>query len=181
VKAEERTIGNILTEQICYEIPPYQRPYSWKKENVQQLLEDVWEAYEANDKEYFIGSLITIEKERNQRYDVVDGQQRLTTLNLIFSRLRDHITDQAAKAELGKRILPHNVLTGEAETPRLLLRKKDQSFFRRYVLEAQPAPVSPESLDAPKQRITENLVAVDEFCNGKSEQVSGWRKLDTDQ
>lgn len=172
MRAEERTIGNILTEQICYEIPPYQRPYSWKKENVQALLEDVWEAYEANDKEYFIGSLITIEKEKNQRYDVVDGQQRLTTLNLIFARLRDHITNDAAKQELGKRILPRNVLTGEAETPRLLLRKKDQIFFRRHVLEAQPIPVkNRESLDVPQQRIAENLDAIDCFCMGKDEQV----------
>src|SRR6266480_3179940 len=108
MKAEERTISNILTEQICYEIPPYQRPYSWGRENVQQLLEDVWEAYEAEDSEYFIGSLITIERERDHRYDVVDGQQRLTTLNLIFARLRDHITDDAVKADLGKRILPRN-------------------------------------------------------------------------
>lgn len=106
MKAEERTIGKILTEQICYEIPPYQRPYSWKSDNVQQLLEDIWEAYQADDREYFIGSLITIEKERDRRYDVVDGQQRLTTLSLIFARLRDRISDPAAKAELGKRILP---------------------------------------------------------------------------
>src|SRR5271166_158824 len=104
MKAEERNIGKILTEQICYEIPPYQRPYSWKTENVQQLLEDIWEAYEANDTEYFIGSLITIEKEKDLRYEVVDGQQRLTTLNLIFARLRDHVTAAAAKAALGKRI-----------------------------------------------------------------------------
>ncbi len=172
MKAEERTISNILTEQICYEIPPYQRPYCWKKENVQQLLEDMWEAYEAKDDEYFIGSLITIEKDRNLRYEVVDGQQRLTTLNLTFARLRDHITDAAAKAELGKRILPHNVLTGEAETPRLMLRKKDQGFFRRHVLESQPVPEKDrDSLDAPQHRITENLETVDEFCKDKVEQV----------
>lgn len=172
MRAEERTIGNILTEQICYEIPPYQRPYSWKKENVQQLLEDVWEAYKSNDKEYFIGSLITIEKEKNQRYDVVDGQQRLTTLNLIFARLRDHISNDAAKEELGKRILPRNVLTGEAEAPRLLLRKKDQSFFKRHVIESQPIQLKDrDSLDAPQQRIAENLDAVDEFCKEKDEQV----------
>ena len=95
MKAEERTISNILTEQICYEIPPYQRAYSWEKENVQQLLDDVWEAYEERDSEYFIGSLITIEKERDRRYDVVDGQQRLTTLNLILARLRDRIADDS--------------------------------------------------------------------------------------
>ena len=172
MKAEERTISNILTEQICYEIPPYQRPYSWQKENVQQLLDDVWEAYEAKDTEYFIGSLITIEKERDRRYDVVDGQQRLTTLNLIFARLRDAITDDAAKAELGKRILPRNVLTGEAEMPRLLLRKKDQSFFRKHVLEGKPAPASErDHLETPQWNIAENLDVVAGFCEGKSQQV----------
>jgi hypothetical protein len=61
-------------------------------------------------------------------YDVVDDQQRLTTLNLILARMRDHIADNAVKADLRKRILPRNVYTGEAETPRLLLRKKDQNF-----------------------------------------------------
>lgn len=172
MKAEERTISNILTEQMCYEIPPYQRPYSWEKENVQQLLEDVWESYEAKDSEYFIGSLITIEKEHDRLYDVVDGQQRLTTLNLIFARLRDHISDEAARAELGKRILPRNVLTGEAETPRLSLRRRDQAFFRRHVLEGQPVPAKEvEGLEPPQRHLAENLAAVDEFCEGKAEQV----------
>lgn len=170
MKADERTISNILTEQICYVVPPYQRPYSWERENVQQLLEDVWEAYEAEDTEYFIGSLITIEKERDRRYEVVDGQQRLTTLNLIFARLRDRITDEAAKAMLGNRILPRNVLTGEAETPRLLLRKKDQGFFRKHVLEGHAVPVH-DCLESPQRHLAENLETVDSFWEGKSEQT----------
>ncbi|UCJ18222.1 DUF262 domain-containing HNH endonuclease family protein [Pseudomonas sp. MM211] len=172
MKAEESTVGQILTDQICYEIPPYQRPYSWKVENVQQLLEDVWEAYENSDEEYFIGSLITIEIEKGKRYEVVDGQQRLTTLNLILARLRDHIEDSAAKAVLGKRVLPRNELTGETETPRLLLRRKDQSFFRRHVLDSQPFPLPAErsKLNAPQQRIIENLEAIDSFLGQKGQQ-----------
>ena len=173
MKAEESTVGHILTDQVCYEIPPYQRPYSWKVENVQQLLEDVWEAYGNSDEEYFIGSLITIEIEKGKRYDVVDGQQRLTTLNLILARLRDHIEDGAAKAVLGKRVLPRNELTGETETPRLLLRRKDQSFFRRHVLDSHPLPLTAErsKLDAPQQRITENLEAIDSFLGQKDQQT----------
>ncbi|MCP3749269.1 DUF262 domain-containing protein [Pseudomonas sp. SBB6] len=173
MKAEESTVGHILTDQICYEIPPYQRPYSWKSENVRQLLEDVWEAYENSDEEYFIGSLITIEIEKGKRYDVVDGQQRLTTLNLILARLRDHVEDGAAKAVLGKRVLPRNELTGETETPRLLLRRKDQGFFRRHVLDSQPLPPPSErsKLDAPQQRITENLEAIDSFIGQKDQQT----------
>ena len=173
MKAEERTIGQILTEQRRYEIPPYQRPYSWDKTNVEHLLEDLWEAFGAKDEEYFIGSLITIEQDKNTLYEVVDGQQRLTTLNLIFARLRDAV-DQPAKSELGKRVLPKNELTGEEETPRLNLRKKDQEFFRRHVLGGQD--ISKTNLrqlqqlqDIPKIRIAENLQAIDEFFDDADE------------
>lgn len=167
MKADERTIGDVLTNQIRYEIPAYQRPYSWEKGNVEQLLDDVWEAYEGNDEEYFIGSLITIEREKGRLYDVVDGQQRLTTLNLIFSKLRDAV-DEPAKSELGRRVLPRNALTGEEETPRLTLRQRDQSFIRKYVLagEAIPDAIRKDIMkdqDAPKQRIAENLEAIDAF------------------
>ena len=170
MKAEERTVSKILTEQICYEIPPYQRPYSWKKDNVQQLLDDLWDAYGGGDNEYFIGSLITIERERDSRYEIVDGQQRLTTLSLIFAKLRDSIKDEGVKVELSKRLLPRNVFTGEAETPRLLLRQKDQSFFRKHVLDGQPIPANGRAdLDSPQLRLTENLDAIAVFCDGKTE------------
>ena len=167
MEAAERTISQILTEQIRYEIPAYQRPYSWEKGNVEQLLDDVWEAFAANDEEYFIGSLITIEREKGRLYDVVDGQQRLTTLNLIFSRLRDGV-DEPAKSELGRRVLPRNALTGEEESPRLTLRQRDQNFFRRHVLAGETVPEAvrkevAKEQDAPKQRIIENLEAIDSF------------------
>lgn len=169
MEAAERTISQILTEQIRYVIPAYQRPYSWEKSNVEQLLDDIWQAYEGNDEEYFIGSLITIERERGRLYEVVDGQQRLTTLNLIFSRLRDAV-DEPAKSELGRRVLPKNALTGEEETPRLTLRANDQSFFRKHVLagEAIPEAVRKDIYkvqDAPKQRICENLDCIADFIS----------------
>ena len=116
IKPSDKTIKTLL-EGGFYKIPRFQRPYSWEKTNVEQLIDDVWDSYEANDAEYFIGSLITIEREKGRLYDVVDGQQRLTTLNLIFSRLRDAV-DEPAKSELGRRVLPRNALTGEEETPR---------------------------------------------------------------
>ncbi|WP_372571709.1 DUF262 domain-containing protein [Ruegeria jejuensis] len=173
MEAAERTISKILTEQIRYEIPPYQRPYSWEKGNVEQLLEDVWDAFEADDEEYFIGSLITIERSKDELYDVVDGQQRLTTLNLIFARLRDAVSEPA-KSTLGKRVLPKNELTGEEETPRLTLRQKDQSFFRRHVLASEEitGAISREiqnKQDAPKIRLTENLGVIDHFLAQRDE------------
>ena len=170
MNAEEKTIGQILTESLRYEIPPYQRPYSWDQDNVRELLEDVEEAFNEEDPEYFIGSLITIERERNVLYEVVDGQQRLTTLNLIFARLRDHIEDQAAKQEVAKRILPSNPLTGATESPRLKLRAADHPFFHRHVLQGQALPDEDRrELDETKARIMKNVEVIDGFLAGKSQ------------
>lgn len=44
MKAEESTISQILTDPVVHSIPPYQRPYSWERGNVRQLLEDLWDA-----------------------------------------------------------------------------------------------------------------------------------------
>lgn len=171
MKAEERTISQILTEQICYEIPPYQRPYSWEKDNVQQLLDDLLEAYQAQDREYFIGSLITIEREKDRLYDVVDGQQRLTTLNVVLARLRDNIANDDIKRALHQRLLPNDPFNDKPPEPRLSLRKKDQAFFLKHILESKPLPEDKRnSLDPPQRHLIENAGVVDEFCQSISSQ-----------
>ena len=81
------TLHNILdtTSQVYhYYIPNYQREYAWKKENWEQLLEDIQE----NPIGHFMGSLITLKQNTDhgadQIYDVVDGQQRLTTISILL-------------------------------------------------------------------------------------------------
>lgn len=64
-------------------IPPYQRPYRWNEKNVRQLLEDVMTSRNSGKKSYRIGSVIFHKNEIEQRIDIVDGQQRLTTLYII--------------------------------------------------------------------------------------------------
>ncbi|WP_100949244.1 DUF262 domain-containing protein [Helicobacter pylori] len=72
-----------------YQIPTYQRPYQWTEENCEKLLDDLFENYEYHKKDdYFCGSLVLIaidtDSETNaETYDVVDGQQRLSTFILL--------------------------------------------------------------------------------------------------
>lgn len=173
--AKERTIGGVLTESLVFEIPPYQRPYMWEVEQVTDLLTDIEEAYNDDRLEYFIGSLITIEKDRNALYEVVDGQQRLTTLNIIFCRLRDHVTHEAAKLELSKRVLPSDALTGRTASPRLVIRKRDRTFFRNTILEPRAELPDPDSIkDETHKRFVQNAIAVDKFLEGKEQD---WIKL----
>ncbi len=65
------------------EIPDYQRPYSWETEQVEELLDDLYEAFEANlFSHYLVGNIILHKESKNNK--IVDGQQRLITFALIF-------------------------------------------------------------------------------------------------
>jgi uncharacterized protein with ParB-like and HNH nuclease domain len=82
--------------ESLFQIPKYQRPYSWLDEQVDQLWDDLYTAFEnnqqdqGNDGNYFLGSIIVVSPESTSSYfDVVDGQQRITTLMILFCAIRD--------------------------------------------------------------------------------------------
>lgn len=77
-----------------YNVPVYQRPYSWDKEQVEVLLNDIFDAYESDEKEdgYYTGNIIVFDKNDKingliTKYDIIDGQQRITSFSLILLAL----------------------------------------------------------------------------------------------
>ena len=79
-----------------FRIPEYQRPYVWDKDQVIELLDDVMQASTSNpDSQYFLGSMVLKKNSKEdgttkyEEYDLLDGQQRLTTLFLIMAVIRD--------------------------------------------------------------------------------------------
>ncbi len=85
---QELSINSIFNspENITYEIPIYQRNYAWENEEITALVNDVWDACKMKKETYFIGTLVSYDKGEN-KYEVIDGQQRLTTLYLIMKAL----------------------------------------------------------------------------------------------
>jgi len=94
---ERSPLDLVFSDRTTYIIPPYQRPYSWQaigksdqNNQVNQMWDDLWGFFMANrsnGKEYFLGSMVVIDK--GQRcFEVIDGQQRLTTLLLMFGAMR---------------------------------------------------------------------------------------------
>ncbi|WQZ12564.1 DUF262 domain-containing protein [Helicobacter pylori] len=87
MKPDKKSLKNILVaeDDAYYQIPIYQRPYQWGKEQCEELLNDLFENYEDHgEDDYFCGSLVLIQSdESNKTYDVVDGQQRLSTFILL--------------------------------------------------------------------------------------------------
>lgn len=90
------SVGEILNmSNLC--IPAYQRPYRWSEKNVRQLLEDILESKNAGKKSYRIGSVILYYNEEKTTLDIVDGQQRLTTLFILAKACGESITQNSLK------------------------------------------------------------------------------------
>ncbi|WQU27553.1 DUF262 domain-containing protein [Helicobacter pylori] len=85
IDSYEWYLKNTLKEEFYYQIPIYQRPYQWAEENCEKLLDDLFFNYEDDrESDYFCGSLVLIQSdEGNKTYDIVDGQQRLSTFILL--------------------------------------------------------------------------------------------------
>jgi len=84
--ADKKSLKNLLAvAEQQFRIPPYQRPYAWTSDQV----DDLWDDLVANlGSGHFLGSVV-LSSEDESRPQVIDGQQRLTTLMLLMSTLRD--------------------------------------------------------------------------------------------
>ncbi|WP_219035663.1 DUF262 domain-containing protein [Helicobacter pylori] len=86
MKPDKKSLKKILVvgNDTYYQIPIYQRPYQWGKEQCEELLNDLFENYEDHrEDDYFCGSLVFIQLDKDNKTDIVDGQQRLSTFILL--------------------------------------------------------------------------------------------------
>lgn len=90
--AYARTISDLFSVKRQYIVPRFQRPYSWNKDQVRELWKDIINSIifsnnELVNSEYFIGSLVLIGNDKSSKHQIVDGQQRLTTITILLSVL----------------------------------------------------------------------------------------------
>ncbi|MFB2657054.1 DUF262 domain-containing protein [Shewanella xiamenensis] len=83
VETELLSLQTIATKDLGFVIPCYQRPYVWREEEVIKLFDDVRDAYLAKEPHYFIGSVLSALNGDKSQYELIDGQQRTTTLMLL--------------------------------------------------------------------------------------------------
>ena len=86
-KPDNLTISDIFSFTGIYTIPNYQRQYTWDDENLEELWNDLLDSYSSGiDKCYFLGSIVVVDK-KNGEHELVDGQQRITTLMIMLNVL----------------------------------------------------------------------------------------------
>jgi uncharacterized protein with ParB-like and HNH nuclease domain len=83
----EYNITTLFTENE-YVIPIYQRNYAWGESQVNQLIQDIWDS-KKNSSDYYLGTLIIFSNRPDNKFETIDGQQRLTTLSILLSVLKN--------------------------------------------------------------------------------------------
>lgn len=142
ISGSEYPLAKIFSSDFEFIIPRYQRPYAWQIEQAQDLFEDLKDFAEAApDEGYFLGSVVLIKEDGKPHAEVIDGQQRLTTLTILLAVLVDFLsgeTDEDAEQKKNLKtyvIEPGNKWEGLKAKPRLTLRERDNDFFRKFVQE----------------------------------------------
>ena len=134
IEGREYDISKIFSNDFVFSIPRYQRPYAWTTEHAGELLEDLLSFLGEGDipvsevNPYFLGSIVLIKGSNLPRAEVVDGQQRLTTLTILLAAIRSLVPHDAAEGLTAYLYEKGNVMTDTPNRYRLKLREKDATL-----------------------------------------------------
>lgn len=155
--ARKGNIYEILNGNKQFLLPVYQRYYSWDIEQCKRLWNDIVEMQKKGKVGHFVGSIVNIAEQAMptgvQKYMIIDGQQRMTTLSLLLLALRDYAIKNPEDTTINSRRIDNMLLKNEYESGderyKLLLTETDRDILMRLV-EEKPIP------DDTRSRLLEN-------------------------
>ena len=145
----QKTIRELFDGTKIFNIPKYQRAYAWEDEHLNDFIDDI--ENQRRDKGYFFGTILFQEEEETSNgfeiINIVDGQQRITTLIIFMKLLLDKLGGGEDKNEVGKLKDRYIQLYGEYK---LRVLQDDNDFFKSYIL--QDNPISINEVETPSQK-----------------------------
>ena len=141
-----KRIGSLFGADRLFVVPPYQRSYAWRNQQLKDFLDDL-SVHDAA-KDYFLGTCLfqeTILPDGFERVDVVDGQQRLTTVVVLMKCLADEFARRSPGRDvslLGRRYLR------DGDRVKLQVQQSEREFFNTFVI----GDVRPTQFEFPSQR-----------------------------
>ena len=135
ITGAEYPLAKIFSSDFDFVIPAYQRPYAWTDDQALELFDDLHSFYlaEPEGDSYFLGSIVLIKAEGKPASEVIDGQQRLTTLTILLSVITSLLEGEVRSDFEGYIREPGRLSQGISAKPRLSLRDRDRQFFADYV------------------------------------------------
>lgn len=135
IESGMKPIGVFMSDSTPIRVPPFQRSYSWTDEEVKQLWLDIIEAIDSNQFEYFLGPMVL--KKTDNYLEIIDGQQRVTTLFILLSIIRRIFTDNN---DLERASWFQNTYFGKTDVdtleiePKFYMNEENDYIFREFVL-----------------------------------------------
>lgn len=134
---ESMGIGTLLRRTRLL-VPSNQRPYAWDEQHVRTLLEDFNEAIQRDDEDYFLGTVVLVQKGKDVP-TIADGQQRLATTSILLARIRDrqYSLGRHKRADaIDSEYLRSVDMDSEESVPRIQLNTEDHEFYASDVLQS---------------------------------------------
>ena len=145
----QKTIRDLFDGSKMFNIPKYQRAYAWQEKQLADFVDDI--ENQRLDKAYFFGTILFQEKGKSENdfeyIDIVDGQQRITTLIIFMKLLLDQIGEDGKENEINKLKDRYIQLYDEYK---LQILPDDNDFFKSYIL--QDNSLSKDNVRTPSQK-----------------------------
>ncbi|HAX17524.1 MAG TPA: hypothetical protein DCY00_02875 [Actinobacteria bacterium] len=129
IKYEFTGIGSLIKNRNL-KVPIHQRPFSWQEDHVDALLNDIKSNF--NEEEYFLGTVVLTGNDSQN--EIVDGQQRITTVSLIYACIRDFFANERDSDDIQTKYLSTYVIRTKEYMPKLELSQQDNDFFRNLII-----------------------------------------------
>lgn len=132
-ESESTTIGDFFNQKdTIFRVPPYQREYSWSEENIENLLDDLF-----SGETYFLGTFVLNNEffKKNKIKDIVDGQQRILTVTIFFSVIRDiflELKDKQKSSQIQSKYLSDKDDDGKDKF-KVIASSSACDFFEKYI------------------------------------------------
>ncbi|ECL6570990.1 DUF262 domain-containing protein, partial [Campylobacter jejuni] len=162
LNTETLTLNDLFSKDRTYSVPKYQRNYSWDEDQWEDLWSDI-EDLEKSNYPHFMGSIVLQETKDVKNIDIIDGQQRLSTLSIFIAAVivyiddlvkkdKDKINNEKRKEIFNKKYLGYESSTTLKIVPKLILNKTNNNFFTTYIIN-QNIPDKPTLADADKSNL----------------------------
>ena len=146
-----KTLRQLLSNGLSYKVPWFQRDYSWTEEEWDDLWQDILEITASKDESAHYMGYVVLQSKDNEHFDIIDGQQRLTTISLlvlaVLKNLHEIDTDDLENENNQKRIEQlRSIFIGFLDPVTLVpkskleLNRNNDSFYQNYLVPLEDIP-----------------------------------------
>lgn len=169
MKADGTQIRIFLEGTKQFIVPLFQRTYSWKKENIQKLWEDLEDTKNSNESTHFFGSFVTMPVPSSasgvSKYTIIDGQQRLVTIFIFLAALRNRIIEIQPEYEKRDEINELYLINKyhPEDTYKVVPTQADRNIFFTVLNEVDPSVENDHLIIETYKSFSDKLSAIDDL------------------